>query len=73
MYNKSFLTRFITYYTVLDNYSKKPNMLCEMFFLFQYRVLIYASKQQQVTTGKIHTNFSFTVIFIDINVNSFNM
>ncbi|XP_068729870.1 FK506-binding protein 15-like [Montipora capricornis] len=26
-----------------------------------YRILIYASKQQQVTTGKINGNFSFTV------------
>ncbi|KAJ7334499.1 FK506-binding protein 15 [Desmophyllum pertusum] len=26
-----------------------------------YKILIYASKQQQVTTGKIHGNFSFTV------------
>ncbi|XP_066020866.1 FK506-binding protein 15-like isoform X2 [Pocillopora verrucosa] len=26
-----------------------------------YRILVYASKQQQVTTAKIHGNFSFTV------------
>ena len=57
-------------YAVLGAYSRKTNMLCVMFFHFQYRVLIYASKQQQVTTGKIHGNFSFTVIFIGIYVNS---
>lgn len=58
------------YYLLLDNDCTKSKMFCEMFFLFQYRILIYASKQQQVTTGKIHGNFSFTVIVIDINVNS---
>ena len=44
---------------------RRTNMWREMFFLFQYKVLIYASKQQQVTTGKIHGNFSFTVILSD--------
>ena len=27
----------------------------------QYKILLYASKQQQVTIAKIHSNFSFTV------------
>ena len=35
-------------------------------FPFQYRVLLYVSKQQQVTHAKINTAFIFTVSIIFI-------
>lgn len=68
---ETFLTKVFTCYLTMTPRKLTCSVKCSN-FLFQYRILIYASKQQQVTTGKIHGNFSFTVIVTDINVNSFS-